>query len=104
MPCSLANRARDSSCPASEKMKRSTGQILRLIGLAIEVAGLLAQVLWTRTDQTGAPLPGQYSTRQVWIVVGVGFVIWMIGTILTYWPQPASRRRSSTEEVRELKL
>ncbi len=85
-------------------MRRSTGQIVRLIGLAIEVAGILAQVLWTRTDQTGAPLPGQFSSRQVWILVGFGFVIWMIGTILTYWPQPGQRRRSSTEDVGELKL
>jgi hypothetical protein len=85
-------------------MRRSTGQIVRLTGLAIEVAGILTQALSTRTDQTGAPLHGHFFSRQVWIVVGVGFVIWMIGTILTYWPQPASRRRSSTEEVRELKL
>ncbi len=85
-------------------MRRSTGQIVRLIGLAIEVAGLLAQVLWTRTDQAGAPLPGQFSSRQVWGVVGAGFVIWMIGTILTYWPQPGQRRRSSTKDIGELKL
>lgn len=85
-------------------MRRSTCQIVRLIGLAIEVAGILAQLLWTRTDQAGAPLPGHFSSRQVWIVVGVGFVIWMIGTILTYWPQPAPRWRSSTEDVGELKL
>jgi hypothetical protein len=78
---------------AEEKMRRSTGQIVRLIGLAIEVAGLFAQVLRTRTDQTGAPLPGQFSSRQVWIVVGVGFVIWMIGTILTYWQQSGQSRR-----------
>jgi len=75
-----------------------------LTGLAIEVAGLLARVLWTRTDQTGAPLPGQFSSRQVWIVVGVGFVIWTIGTILTYWPQPGQSRRSSIGDVGELKL
>ncbi|HWT77394.1 MAG TPA: hypothetical protein VN648_01110 [Candidatus Methylomirabilis sp.] len=85
-------------------MRRSTGQIVRLIGLAIEVAGILAQVLWSRTDQTGSPLPGQFSSRQVWIVVGFGFVIWMIGTILTYWSQAAPGRRSSTEDVGELKL
>ena len=85
-------------------MRRSSGQILRLIGLAIEVAGILAQVLWTRTDQTGAPLPGQFSSRQVWIVVGVGFVIWMIGTILTYWSQPGPGRRPRTEDVGELTL
>jgi hypothetical protein len=75
-----------------------------LSGLAIEVAGLLAQVLWTRTDPTGAPLPGQFSSRQVWITVGVGFVIWMIGTIQTYRPQPGRNGRSSTEEIGELKL
>ncbi len=85
-------------------MKRSTGRILRLIGLVIEVAGLFAQVTWTKTDQTGAPLPGQFSSRQVWITVGVGFVIWMIGTMLTYWPQPGQNGRSSTEEIGELKL
>jgi len=85
-------------------MRRSTGQIVRLIGLAIEVAGIFAQARWTRTDQTGAPLPGQFSTRQVWIVVGCGFVIWMIGTILTYWPQPGQERRSSTGSIDELKL
>jgi hypothetical protein len=85
-------------------MRRSTGQIVRLIGLAIEVAGILAQALWTRTDQSGVPLPGQFSTRQVWTIVGVGFVIWVIGTIVTYWPQPGQRRRSSTEDVGELKL
>ncbi len=104
MPSSLANRARVSSCPASEMMKRPTGQILRLIGLVTEVAGLLAQVTWTKTDQTGAPLPGQFSSRQVWITVGVGFVIWMIGTILTYWPHPGHDGRSSTEEIGELNL
>ncbi len=85
-------------------MKRATGQIVRLIGLAFEVAGLLAQVLWTRTDQTGAPLPGQFSSRQVWIVVGCGFVIWMIGTVLTYWPRVGQRKRSSNENIEELKL
>ncbi len=83
-------------------MRRSTGQIVRLIGLAIEVAGILAQTLWTRTDQTGAPLPGQFSSRQVWIIVGVGFVIWMIGTILTYWPQTGPGRRSSAGKLEEL--
>lgn len=87
-----------------QRMSRRIGQIVRLIGLAIEVSGLLATVFRTSADQTGAPLPGHYSSRQVWIVVGVGFVIWMIGTILTYWPQNAPRRRSSNRDVGDLKL
>jgi hypothetical protein len=85
-------------------MKRRIGQVARLIGLAIEVAGILAQALWSRTDQTGAPLAGHFSSRQVWIVVGVGFVIWMIGTMLTYWPQNVTRRRLSTRDFGDLNL
>jgi hypothetical protein len=82
-------------------MSRSTGQILRWIGLAIEVCGLVAQALWTRADQTGAPLPGNFSSRQVWIVVGAGFLLWMVGTVLIYWGQPGRSTRSDTEEIGE---
>ena len=85
-------------------MSRSNGQIVRMIGLAIEVAGILAQALWTRTDQTGAPLPGNFSSLQVWIVVGVGFVLWLAGTILIYWPQNTGKRQSSARDVGDLNL
>jgi hypothetical protein len=85
-------------------MSRSIGQILRLIGLAIEVGGISAQILWTKTDPAGTPLPGQFSARQVWIVVGVGFVVWMIGTILTYWPRPAVTSRPAGDNSGQLKL
>jgi len=86
-------------------MRRPIGQIVRMLGLAIEMAGILALALWTRTDQAGAPLPGSFSSSQVWIVVGVGFVIWMIGTMLTYWPQPARKAgKSSRKDDRDLNL
>jgi hypothetical protein len=86
-------------------MRRPIGQIVRMLGLAVEMAGILALALWTRTDQAGVPLPGSFSSRQVWIVVGVGFVIWMIGAILTYWPQPARKAgKSSRKDDRDLNL
>ena len=84
-------------------MNRSTGRVLRLIGLAIEVSGLLVQARWTKTDQTGVPLPGHFSSRQVWIAVGIGFVLWLIGTLLIYW-QPGKRERSGSGDLGELKL
>jgi hypothetical protein len=85
-------------------MRRTTGQIVRLIGLALEVAGILAQALRTRTDQTGAPLSGHFPVLYVWIVVGVGFVLWMIGTTLIYWPRNRTRRQSSARKLGDLNL
>ena len=78
---------------------------MRLIGLAIEVVGLLAQVLGTKTDQAGIPLPGHFSSHQVWIVVGVGFAFWTVGTILIYLPQfGAAKEETSSNQVGRLHL
>ncbi len=85
-------------------MSRSTGQIVRLVGLALEVVGLLAQVLRTKTDQAGVPLPGHFSSHQVWMVVGAGFVIWMIGTILIYASQTLRSKPAARDEIGELRL
>jgi hypothetical protein len=73
--------------------RRLTGQILRMVGLLIEMLGILALAFWTRTDAAGAPLPGSFSARQVWIGVGAGFVIWLAGSLLLYWPEPARPRK-----------
>jgi hypothetical protein len=69
-------------------MTRTTGQILRMLGILIEIAGILALLVWNRTDRAGAPLPGSLSARQVWTVVITGFLIWLVGTILFYWHRP----------------
>jgi hypothetical protein len=74
-------------------MSRFTGQILRIVGLLIEMLGILAAALRTRRDQADGPLPEFISTRLIWTVVGVGFVIWLIGSILTYWPRSHRKRR-----------
>ncbi len=85
--------------------RRLTGQILRMLGLLIEMLGILALALWTRTDAAGAPLPGSFSARQVWIAVGVGFVVWLTGSLLLYWPEPARPKRpTSTPDQDELQL
>jgi hypothetical protein len=73
--------------------RRLTGQILRMLGLLIELLGIVALALWTRTDAAGAPLPGSFSARQVWIAVGVGFVIWLAGSLLLYLPGPSSAKQ-----------
>jgi hypothetical protein len=70
-------------------MPRFTGQILRILGLLIEMLGILALVFRTGTDEAGVPLPGSFPPRLVWGAVAFGFVIWLVGTILNYWARSA---------------
>ncbi len=70
---------------------RLTGQILRIAGLLIEMLGILAYGLRTRAD---VPLPSlirQMSIDTIWILIGVGFATWLLGTILAHWPRPKLR-------------
>jgi hypothetical protein len=70
---------------------RLTGQILRIAGLLIEIIGILAYGLRARAD---VPLPSllrQLSTDSLWILIGVGFATWLLGTILANWPRPKLR-------------
>ena len=73
-------------------MTRINGQILRTVGIFIEMLGVLAVVFRTHTNEAGVPLPGSFSRTQAWTVIGCGFVIWLFGSIVIYWPrQPRGR-------------
>jgi hypothetical protein len=76
-----------------------------MLGLLIEMLGIFALVFRTGTDEGGVPVPGSFSRLQVWIVIGSGFAIWLLGSILTYWPRSARKARSSTSlDLDDLKL
>jgi hypothetical protein len=72
-------------------MTRIQGQILRTVGLLIEMLGILVLVYRTKTDAAGSPLPGSLSLTQAWAVIGAGFALWFVGSIVIYWPR-AERR------------
>ena len=74
-------------------MPVNTGQIVRLLGLFMEMFGLAAVALGGR--EGGRPLFGM-TTNQVWSIVAVGFVFWLTGTFLIY--QEAARRREEDDE------
>ncbi len=80
-------------------MTRNTGHIVRIIGLMTEMLGIwgvygsnrvLSQPLFTLTD-------GTVITRS-WAAVGVGFVLWLTGTILVYTTRPKRKRRPDSDE------
>jgi hypothetical protein len=78
-------------------MTRFTGQIVRTAGIFIEMLGILALVFRSSTDEAGNPLPGSFSRTQVWAVIGCGFVVWLFGSIVTYWPRKPRGKGSESD-------
>jgi hypothetical protein len=63
-------------------MKTSAGQILRAVGLLIELLGVIAVMAQSRTNEIARiPLFGG-SVVIGWLAVAVGFVMWIIGRIM----------------------
>jgi hypothetical protein len=88
-------------------MTRLQGQILRMLGIFIEMLGIFVLIFRTRTDQGGVPLPGSFSQAQAWAVIGCGFLIWLFGSIVIYWPRrryKGSRTIEGLEDEGRLKL
>jgi len=70
-------------------MIRTTGQWLRLIGLLVEMIGVVGIV----RERGGAslpqvPLPGGRVISSAWIAVGLGFVIWLVASIILAATRP----------------
>jgi drug/metabolite transporter (DMT)-like permease len=68
---------------------RTTGQWLRLIGLLVEMIGVVGIV----RERGGSslpkvPLPGGQVISSAWIAVGLGFVIWLIASIILAATRP----------------
>ena len=66
-------------------MKKVTGQFLRLVGLLVEMLGIMG-VLTGRGDIEAARLrlPSGTLVSPAWIAIALGFAIWMVGTILVF--------------------
>lgn len=83
---------------------RYTGQILRIIGLLIEMFGLAAFAMSPKGVAADARGWLGLTTQQIWLIVIVGFVIWLTGTIMIHATAPggwlAGRRRSEGDEDR----
>jgi len=76
-------------------MNRVIGHVLRLIGLSIEMVGVWA-VLTGRGDQdaTRISLPGGSTAPVAWLaVVGLGFVLWLIGRTLLFLTRSVAIRQ-----------
>jgi hypothetical protein len=84
-------------------MKKVTGQILRLVGLLIEMLGVMG-VVTGRGDIESLRLQLSNGTlvSPAWIAVVLGFVIWLVGTILLFGSKqkkPPSQLGNDTDQA-----
>lgn len=71
-------------------MKKVTGQSLRLGGMLIEMIGVMG-VMTGKGDIASLRLrlPGGGEVSPAWIAVVLGFLIWLVGTILVSSARPS---------------
>lgn len=71
-------------------MHRPALQILRMIGLFVEMLGILAFVVRSRSEQAGRAAGWITMNRALGVVV-LGFVLWLIASVMLYWPRKRVR-------------
>ena len=81
-------------------MRKTTGHIIRITGLLIEMLGIWGVYNATDDKQARLELPGGTLIPVAWLAIGLGFVLWLTGTILVYAVR--SGRRPAQKDQREL--
>ena len=82
-------------------MRKTTGHILRISGLVIEMLGIWGVFRANgHKDQAHIPLPGGTAVPLAFAVVGLGFVLWLTGMLLVHAGRP--RRKPVARNQREL--
>jgi hypothetical protein len=73
-------------------MSRTTAHIIRMIGLVIEMAGVLA-VYSGRDDPSPMRVNlGAGALPVSWLILGIGFIVWFTGTILVFRSRPSKKK------------
>jgi hypothetical protein len=67
-------------------MRSATGQIIRSIGLLIEVVCILWYSMLARRGNVPRK-PGAISQADLLKLAMVGLVIWLVGITMSYWPR-----------------
>jgi hypothetical protein len=76
---------------------RMTGQLLRMAGLLIEMIGLVGVVLERGGDQgLRVRIPGGSTISASWLAVAIGFVVWLVATILLAATRPPGKGKPPT--------
>jgi len=93
------------SCPKYEfeivRMNIVAANIIRMSGLLIEMIGVWAVFRGSGdTDALRISLPGGSTVPVSWLAVGLGFALWLIGTVMvTVSRSPRRKARRTADEI-----
>jgi len=80
-------------------MSKTTGHIIRMTGMLIEMLGLWGVV---QTRDSKAPwlisIPGAGTMPAVWLAVFVGLIVWLVGVFIVYSHKPSARKNSQPDD------
>jgi hypothetical protein len=80
-------------------MKKTAGHLIRMCGLLIEMLGVWGVYSSTgENDHARIQLPGGSIVPLAWLVVALGFVIWLTGTIIVYGSRKNRRPRQMDDK------
>lgn len=77
---------------------RYAGQILRIVGLLIEMFGLAAFAMSPQGADRGWL---GLNANQIWLIVIVGFAVWLTGTIMIQAAAPGRWTKKGSNERRD---
>jgi hypothetical protein len=82
-------------------MSKTTGHIIRMTGMLIEMLGLWGVV---QTSNSRAPwlisIPGAGTMPVAWLAVFIGLIVWLVGVFIVYSYKPRdSKKRPSVDDL-----
>jgi hypothetical protein len=76
-------------------MSKTTGHIVRMIGMLIEMFGVWGVYQASKTENPWAiSIPGATSVPVAWLAVFAGLFIWLAGVFIVYTHRPAHSKQS----------
>ncbi len=76
-------------------MSKTTGHIIRMTGMLIEMLGLWGVV---QTRNSKAPwlisIPGAGSMPVAWLAVFIGLIVWLAGVFIVYSYKPSGTKKT----------
>ncbi len=80
-------------------MTKTTGHIIRMVGMLIEMIGVLGVYQSTKSDSPWTiTIPGAGSVPAAWLAVFVGLVVWLTGVTIVYSNKPMRSKKMRLDD------
>jgi hypothetical protein len=80
-------------------MTKTTGHIIRMVGMLIEMIGVLGVYQSSKSDSSWSiSIPGAGTIPAAWLAVFVGLVVWLTGVTIVYSNRPIRTKKMRLDD------